>query len=543
MAPKKKAQPKKVKPRLSKSQYIKGRQCELALWLQHGNGKEPLAARIANDKADKKSPAQSQRQLTFQIGNKIGAIAQTYFAQNGEQGVEITFPFWNPSEGIRHTADYVAAGEDLLFEATVINPTDGTYSSIDILRKVPGTADEWDLIEVKSAPKVKPYHLEDIAFQYHVFAGAGYKIRNCYIMHVNQNYVLRGELDPQGLLQMEDVTSNVTNERKQAEVKRTAALLIKKKYKQNEPKREIGVHCSRPFNCASKARCWKHVPLYSIFNTHSAAEVSRLAKQNDSYDIKDVAEEDFPANPRKNIDTQCYIENKAHIKADKVAEFIDDLEYPLYYVDYEFTFSAVPFYQGTKPQQEIPFQFSLHIQDKPGSTLRHVDFLHCERTDPRRAFAEKLIKECGQKGSVIVYHQGAEGKLNSQLAKEFPDLATDLEAINDRMADLLIPFRNRWLYHPDQNGSASLKNVLPAWTNVSYDHLNMKDGAQALATYLDFLNSNDDPADYAQIWDDLRKYCKQDTYAMVALIETMTAIKEGVVSIPTIHLKQTQTPK
>src|SRR5690606_31017163 len=121
--------------------------------------------------------------------------------------------------------------------------------------------------------------------------------------------------------------------------------------------------------------------------------------------------------------------------------------------------AAIPLFDGTRPFQQIPFQFSLHIQEKPDGDLIHRQFLHKECSDPRPDFIKNLINSCEQEGTILVYNQSFEMTRNKELARDFPEFHTQLDSINHRMADLLIPFRSRWIYSPKQNGSVSIKAV------------------------------------------------------------------------------------
>jgi hypothetical protein len=205
-----------------------------------------------------------------------------------------------------------------------------------------------------------------------------------------------------------------------------------------------------------------------------------------------------------------------------LTQFLHGLEYPLYFLDYETVMNGIPLYEGTRPYQQVPFQFSLHVQKEPEGPLHHINFLHKERSDPRRAFAEKLIESCGEKGSVVVYYQPFESGRNSELAKDFPDLAKGLRAINRRMVDIYEPFQQRMLYDPAQNGSASLKVVLPTYTDISYEGMAIGNGEQALNEYKAFAAGyNTDPEDLERLWRALDEYCEKDTYAMVELINVL----------------------
>ena len=197
------------------------------------------------------------------------------------------------------------------------------------------------------------------------------------------------------------------------------------------------------------------------------------------------------------------------------------LVYPLYYLDYETVMPAIPLFEGSRPYQQIPFQFSLHIQKKQGGECKHTSFLHKQKTDPRRALAEFLIQSCGKKGSIIVYNANFEKSRNKELAEMFPDLAENIHAVNDRIVDELIPFRSRFLYHYLQQSSASIKKVLPAFTSLSYDELDIHNGNEAMEGYLDFIEGNLTLKEEQNLFQALETYCGQDTYAMVLLMDVL----------------------
>ena len=96
----------------------------------------------------------------------------------------------------------------------------------------------------------------------------------------------------------------------------------------------------------------------------------------------------------------------------------------------------IPLYEGTRPYQTIPFQWSLHAATEDG-VLHHREFLADGDSDPRRRFAETLIEALDAfDGPIIVYSAYEKTRLN-ELAREFPDLGASLNAIIARLADLL----------------------------------------------------------------------------------------------------------
>jgi hypothetical protein len=207
---------------------------------------------------------------------------------------------------------------------------------------------------------------------------------------------------------------------------------------------------------------------------------------------------------------------------EEIGGFLNTLIYPLYFLDYETVFPAIPRFDNTRPYQQIPFQYSLHIQEKKDGKLRHVEFLHTDVIDPRPDFIKSLIDNCGDKGSVIVYNQSFESGIYNQLALDFPEYSDRIDNITQRMVDLLVPFRSRWLYHPDMKGSASLKSVLPAFVpELNYDNLAIGDGGTASQSYLCCITGNSSEKERIQIFQDLKDYCYQDTLAEVKLLKVL----------------------
>lgn len=487
---------------ISKSQYVKGLQCPKALWLYRH--RKDLASEI-----------DAQTQARFYTGNEIGVLAMRYF----DGGVEVGNEYWDVNGAIETTQQFIKDDHDNIYEATSMHPIDGGYSRIDILKRIPDS-DEWDLIEVKSSTSVKEYHLDDMAFQYHVFNGAGYKIRKCMMMVIDNSYVRAGEIDPKALFRLEDISGAVFA--RQGEVDAVTGQLRYILERKKEPDISIGARCFAPFECDYRSHCWKHVPDYSIYDVFQKSKAEEIARQHG------VTLEKLPSHIRPNgvkgLDVESYLSGETIVDQSNIKGFLSQLQYPLYFLDYETINPAIPLFDGTRPYQQIPFQFSVHIQKSLDADLVHHEYLHKEQTDPRRAFAERLIDLCGHDGNIIVYNQSFEIARNNDLARDFPEYAAAINAINTRIIDLLLPFKSRWLYHPDQKSSASIKSVLPAFTDISYDDLEISHGGDAMLRYTAFINGSLPEGDLSALWNNLTKYCKQDTYAMVLLLQNLRGV-------------------
>jgi hypothetical protein len=485
--------------RISKSQYLKGIQCPKALWLYRH--RPDLYPEIS----------ESQQHL-FDTGNEIGQLAQQYF----DNGVEITEEYYQIDQAIQSTEKAINAGYKIIYEATACSP-DNAFSRIDILRKVKGS-NAWDLIEVKGSAGVKDYHIDDTALQRYAFTGAGYNIRKSYLMHVNNQYVRNGVLELEKLFAIVDITDFVTTSMQDVPSKLQELFSILNK--KTEPSIEIGGHCSDPFECDYTGYCWSHIPDYSVYNIFGGQKLEQLLSQG-ILDTKDVPDS-FNMTDRERIQIQSYKNGKIHADPACIKDFLDSLIYPLYYLDYETVLPAVPLFDGTRPYQQMPFQFSLHVQEIKDGPIKHIEYLHTDNSDPRLGLIRELVRSCGQNGSVVVYNRGFEARINNELGIAFPDHKDQLDNITNRMVDLLVPFRSGYLYHPEMKGSASIKAVLPAfYPDMGYDELEISDGSTASLKYLSCIKGLVSKEQKESIFAELRRYCGLDTLAEVKLVSLL----------------------
>jgi hypothetical protein len=337
-------------------------------------------------------------------------------------------------------------------------------------------------------------------------------------MHLNRDYVRWGEIEPKKMFLLEDCTDWALS--RMAGIAPRLASLLAVVNRADEPSVPIGRHCKSPFECEYMDYCWQHVPEYSVFNVFGGAKLDSLIASH-IFDLNDLPA-DFPLTDRQQIDLHAYKSHSIHVDRSAIDHFLNKLEYPLYYLDYETIFPAIPLFDHSSPYQQIPFQFSLHIQPKQGGELTPVAFLHTAMTDPRSDFVSALVENCGTTGSVIVYNMGFESRINRELAVTFPHHAAKLENINHRMVDLLVPFRSRHLYHYKMMGSASIKKVLPAFVpELTYDDLAIRDGDMASISYLRCLKNMVSDAGKIEIYENLKRYCAMDTYAEVRLVDKL----------------------
>ncbi|MBF0431842.1 MAG: DUF2779 domain-containing protein [Fibrobacteria bacterium] len=492
---------------LSKSNYLAGLQCKKLLWFNIHD--RSLAA-----------PVDEDTQRIFDIGHRIGELATRRFPG----GELIDEPYYDVEGTIAHTQKAVEDGIPAIFEATAV--AGRLLSKADILARVENTDNEWDMYEVKSSTKVKDVHIPDMALQKHCFELAGYTIRKCFLVHVSTAYVRQGEIDPQQLLQAEEITERVAEHLPgiESRVKELHEVMDSS----TRPDIEAGPQCSDPYDCPYWDECndaWEPYTVYDL--SYGANATSELEKQGIYY-LKDVPE-DFPLTDRQKMHVQAVKTDKPVYDTEKIRAFIDSLEYPLYHFDFETTGCAIPLFDNTRPYIQFPFQYSLHIQKEPNGKCDHRYFLNKDRTDPQKALAEQMIHHLGKEGSIIAWNMSFEqGHING-LAELFPEYSEQLRNLVPRFRDLMIPFRTSYA-HKDFHGSASLKYVLPVLVpKLSYEELEeIQDGGTAFLRAQKWYSGDMPEEEWEKNYNNLLKYCELDTLAMVEILRKLYEVVEDI---------------
>jgi hypothetical protein len=490
---------------LSKSRFLAGLQCEKRLWLE-------LHDRALAGETDE------QTQGLFDQGREAGTLAQGLYPG----GVLITEDYLHLPEALRSTEKAVQEGASTLYEAAFSR--ERVLIRVDILHRVEGT-DQWDLIEVKSSAKVKREYLYDLALQKYVLEGAGYQIRKTLLCHLNTQYVREGPLDLGQLFILSDETESVRS------IAESLAPLTEKFLKvadsSEAPEISIGSRCDRPHGCPFIDHCWKEVPKDSVFTLINGRELPDTLYQQGIIKISEVPSS-LPLSPKQRRQIEAAKTGEPHWNLKAVRRFVEDLEYPLHFLDFEGYNPALPPYDGLRPFQQMPFQFSVHSQEKPDAPWVHHEFLPEGPGDPREALCEKLLQSIGPTGSIVVYYAQYEAGVIRDLALLFPRHQGALQSILDRICDLIGPFKNRDILDPGFLGSASLKAVLPVLVpEMTYEGMEIGEGAAASLAYVKLLDPQVPKAQKEKIRKDLLAYCGQDTWAMVRIFEVLKK-KAGV---------------
>jgi hypothetical protein len=486
-------------PNLSKSKILAYRQCPKRLWL------EIYKPELRDD---------SSSEVVFAIGNRVGEVARQVFDPHGN-GVFIDIGVLGHSEAIRQSATLLSEGSGPVFEAGLTAAGALAYADVMLPDRSDGTL-RWRMIEVKSSTSVKDYHRDDIAVQSFIAAEAGVPLASISVAHINRGFTYFGGNRYDGLFEVVELTEEAVD--RHEEVRQWLALAHEIADQPEEPAIETGDHCHNPFTCGfcdycNRDKTWPEFPLGSLPRLHPKRRAA--IEENGIDDLREAPDELLNAIQQRV--KECSVTGLPYFDAEGAAAALGIYGYPAYFLDFETIAFAVPTWEGTRPYQQIPFQFSLHIVQSDGN-MQHVGFLDLSGRDPSQACAVDLIRLCGTQGPVFAYNAGFEARVIRELAERFPDLAPHLHAIASRLVDLLPIARNHY-YHPSQHGSWSIKAVLPALCpDLSYDTLDgVQDGNMAQTAYQEAIAPETTGERKAQIKEQLHEYCKLDTLAMVRI--------------------------
>lgn len=368
--------------------------------------------------------------------------------------------------------------------------------------------DTYDIYEIKSSTSVDKINLYDATFQY-LILNKQIKINKVYILHLNKDYIRFGALNIDALFVTTDVTEKVHKLLDEVDTKREQALRVlnKENHFDIQP-------CLNPKTCRCKSLCHPNLPAFSIFNIPNLTP----KKKQELLDMGITQAQDIPDNFKLSYKQSLVREvaktNQAVINTEAIQHELERLAFPLYFLDYETYMSAIPLHDGYHPQQQMVFQYSLHILQSPGAELTHTHYLATDTNEPSLNLLKQLKTEIGETGSILVWNKTFEATRNKELAQIHPEFSDFLMDINERMYDLADSIKEGFYLHPQFRGSWSIKNVLPVMVpNLSYKGLQVNKGDQAMLTWWNMINAQDTSADETK--NDLLEYCKLDTLAMV----------------------------
>ncbi len=492
--------PKKPIQTLSKSKLIAYRICPKRLWLEL-HRKDLIEVNAAT-------------QQTFSMGHQVGELAQQIYDPKGK-GVLVDLPTLGVDAAVAMTQELLAQRQTI-FEAGF--RASGGMAFADVLLPIThNAAAAWQMVEVKASTSVKPYYVEDASIQHYVACQAGVNVAQVTLAHIDSTWVYPGGGQYQGLLKEADLTAEVQANAPQ--VKEWIAAALQVANLKEEPVRETGKHCTTPYRCNFIDYCKSHEPVaeYPIEWLPGLQKKSALeyVETNKVIDMRDLPDEMLTDSQKRVKNSTLTGAAYLDVKSSQLA--LADQGWPAFFLDFETISFAVPIWAGTRPFQQIPFQFSLHAVGQRGA-IRHTAFLDVSGADPSEAFANALVKMCGDKGPVFVYNAPFERGQTHALAGRFKKLEQPLLRLAGRMVDLL-PLTRDHYYHPDQQGSWSIKAVLPTIApDLNYADLEgVQDGLMAQQHFLEAIAEQTQAERKTEIEQQLLQYCHLDTLAMVRL--------------------------
>lgn len=472
---------------LSKSRILSGLQCPKRLYLQVH---QPDLAET-----------DASTEHRYRVGHEVGEVARSL--QPGGK-LMVAHDLNVALEATKQELE--SPGDKILFEPAFAHG--GVLVRADILSRRRG---ELELREVKSSTSVKEYHHPDVAIQVWTLRGAGAGPLRAFITHIDNSFVYQGDGQYAGLLRDTEVSACIgPNVDKVPDwVKQLSQVLDG-----DMPAVETGAHCHDPFRCPFHGHCSVGGPAFPVEIVPRGGKAVVKLREAGYRDLRDVPEGALRAPGHVRV-WRVTKSGQADIVLGAGAE-LAALPYPRYHVDFETVQMAVPSWAGTRPYEQLPFQWSCHVEKADGS-LEQRGFLDVSGQPPMRAFAESLVASVGTNGPVFTY-SSFERTVLGQCAARFPDLADRLGEITSRIVDLR-PLTERSYYHPQMMGSWSIKSVIPTIApELDYGALGeVQEGGEAQVAYLEAIHPDTAPERRRAIERDLTTYCAHDTLAMVRL--------------------------
>ena len=485
---------------LSKSKLLAFRQCPKRLWL------EVYSPELREDS--------SATQASFTVGHQVGDIARKLYDPKSK-GALIDPQSEGFEAAFERTQELLQTAQPI-FEAGF--RAEGALAFADVMQPVKkGGKLGWRMVEVKSSTSVKDYHLDDAAVQAFLARSSGVPLTGIALAHIDSSWVYPGNDDYSGLMMEVDLTDEVfgRDEEVRGWISGAQKIVAKKK----EPRISSGGHCNKPYACGFLEYCESQEPQAERPITWLPGKLSNALQAHiETHDVTELdhVPDDLLNHLQKRVRSVTLL-GKPYFDQEALVKELTACKLPGYFLDFETINFPVPIWKGTRPYQQIPFQFSVHRLSRTGK-LEQDAFLDLSGTDPTLPFAKALIAACGERGPIFVYNAGFETARIRELAERLPRLAKTLLALIDRVVDLL-PLARKHYYHPSQQGSWSIKAVLPAvCPDLKYDDLEgVQDGGMAMEVFLEALAPKTSVERKAEIERQLLSYCALDTYAMVRL--------------------------
>ncbi|ARU00881.1 DUF2779 domain-containing protein [Yoonia vestfoldensis] len=394
--------------------------------------------------------------------------------------------------------------------------SDGLYARCDIVKSNPDGS--VDIFEIKSSTSVKDdsshSHLKDAAFQVVTAQRAGERVGKVWIVHLNKGYVRSGDIDLNGLLTFADETVRVKAllHETQAEINTALGFLRRETIDENSCSCR---YLSRANHCDSFDYFNPSIPKPSIYSLPRLFGEKLAAFVDEGrFDLASICPNEVST--QQSLIVKAHNEGNPFVDKVEIRAFFAQLKYPLHFLDYETFLSAVPIIDGYGPQEQLPFQFSLHVLQEDGR-LEHSEYL-ADRPMKPDDLVKALRDAIQPTGSVFAWNKGFENTQNKNMGKQLPHAKDFLLDVVDRTVDLMDIFKTGYV-DVGFDGSTSIKKVLPVLIpELSYQNLKVKDGGEAMEAWGKMIALTES-AEKNKMRQSLLEYCKLDTLAMVRIYQ------------------------
>jgi hypothetical protein len=187
--------------------------------------------------------------------------------------------------------------------------------------------------------------------------------------------------------------------------------------------------------------------------------------------IRDIAKNDLrgTVGERQAIQLEWTLEDKEFVSP-QLPKILGACKYPLHFIDFEASRTAVPYHPGMRPYEQVAFQWSCHIIPAPKEDFVHKEWINIDEAYPNFEFARSLKMAVNGTGTVFIWSPFERTALRDirrqlvQYQQEDQDLAAWLDKIEGDHGPLvdLCQLAKEHYFHPLMGGSLSIKHVLPA---------------------------------------------------------------------------------
>jgi hypothetical protein len=483
---------------ISKSAFIKSEQClkHFYLYKNHPYLRDSIS---------------KEKQFIFKRGTDVGIFAQQLFPG----GIDVTVGEKRDQQLFAEKTKYlIGQGVNTIYEATFI--FNGLLVMVDILHK---KDNQWIAYEVKSSLKITETYVKDACFQYYVIKNCLPDLNDFNLLTMNPTYMLDGKLEIGKLFK---TTSVMKDALKNQEYFAHKTQIAKTTLEQGKiPDIKIGAHCFQPYECDFLGTCWKN-----INEPNSVLTLGKLTKQAmfELYDqnIRRIDEIDINTIQHKEVKIQvkAAIEHKEQVFKEEIKQFICDIKQPVCSLDIEVWMPAIPFYNGTKPFQQIPFLFSMIYEEN--SEIKRYSYFKPIEEDLRKEFLESILTATKDFQSILMFDKSLEENVLNQLATLYPQYSNDIRVFKSKIVDLAEPIKKGNYYHPDMTGNFTLKSIAPLVNKeAGFDSLDIQSGISAMYIYESLLTQNEIEGEH--IKQQLTDYCEMDaliTYQLAHFFKT-----------------------